>query len=62
MDQSREIENRMRPQILCQVCQHEVPLSEAAVSEAVDYMAYFCGLDCYTAWRARANALTASGL
>ena len=36
------------------VCQHEIPLSEAVVPEAADYVAYFCSLDCYAAWRMRA--------
>jgi hypothetical protein len=35
----------------CAVCEHEVPASEAVVAEAVDYMVYFCGLDCYERWR-----------
>ena len=35
----------------CNVCQHEVPSSEALIEEAVDYMVYFCGLDCYERWR-----------
>jgi hypothetical protein len=45
------------PVIACEVCQHEIPLSEAVVPEASDYVAYFCSLDCYAAWRARAAAL-----
>lgn len=35
----------------CNVCQHEVPTSEALLAEAVDYVVYFCGLDCYERWR-----------
>ena len=35
----------------CDVCQHEVPSSEALIAEAVDYVVYFCGLDCYERWR-----------
>ena len=35
----------------CDVCQHEIPLSEAVVAEATDYVVYFCGLDCYARWR-----------
>jgi Domain of unknown function (DUF3330) len=35
----------------CAVCEHEVPLSEAPVREASDYMAHYCGLDCYDRWR-----------
>lgn len=41
--------------VTCITCQREVPLSEAVVPEAVDYMLYFCGLDCYDRWRAQAN-------
>ena len=40
--------------ITCQVCQEEIPLSEAVVPEAADYVAYFCSIDCYAAWRERA--------
>ena len=35
----------------CNVCQHEIPASEAVVAEATDYVVYFCGLDCYERWR-----------
>lgn len=35
----------------CQVCRKEVPLSEAKISEAADYVAHFCGLDCYAEWK-----------
>jgi hypothetical protein len=40
----------------CAVCEHEVPLSEAVVREASDYMAHFCGLECYERWRKQAGA------
>ena len=39
--------------VLCNVCEYEVPLSEAVVPEATDYMVYFCGLDCYERWRSQ---------
>ena len=35
----------------CDVCEHDIPLSEAVVPEATDYVVYFCGLDCYDRWR-----------
>lgn len=35
----------------CSVCQHEIPWSTAAWREGSDYVAYFCGLDCYDRWR-----------
>lgn len=35
----------------CEVCLKEVPGSEALVAEVEDYVAYFCGLDCYEKWK-----------
>jgi len=40
----------------CQVCQHEVPASEVFMAEAVDYVAYFCGLECFDKWRQSGEA------
>ncbi|MBK9160545.1 MAG: DUF3330 domain-containing protein [Nitrosomonadales bacterium] len=37
--------------IPCDVCTREVPLSEAKISEAEDYVAHFCGLECYAKWK-----------
>lgn len=37
--------------VACEVCLKEVPRSEALVPEAADYVAYFCGLECYQQWR-----------
>ncbi|NDP40575.1 MAG: DUF3330 domain-containing protein [Rhodoferax sp.] len=28
----------------------EVPVSETKIFEAVDYVAYFCGPECYSKW------------
>jgi hypothetical protein len=53
VEENRHVEV-MPQQISCSVCQHEIPLSEAVVPEAADYVAYFCSLDCYAAWRTRA--------
>jgi hypothetical protein len=44
------------PRLSCMVCQHEIPLSAAASAEATDYVAYFCGLECYEQWRNRSGA------
>jgi len=41
--------------LCCHVCQHEVPISEAVVEEATDYVIYFCGLDCFERWRSQAR-------
>lgn len=37
----------------CEICLKEIPASEAKTAEAVDYVAYFCGLDCYAKWKAQ---------
>lgn len=38
--------------VKCEVCLKEVPKSEAQNAEARDYVAYFCGLECYEEWAA----------
>jgi hypothetical protein len=43
------------PGVFCDTCAQEVPLSEAVVPEAVDYVVYFYGLDCYERWRAQTD-------
>ena len=35
----------------CEICLTEIPISEATNEEACEYVAYFCGLDCYDTWR-----------
>ena len=42
-------------QLSCELCLKSVPLSESEISEAEDYIAYFCGLDCYDIWRHQKN-------
>ena len=39
-------------QVACAICMKEIPKSEAMVAEATDYVMHFCGLDCYTKWKA----------
>jgi uncharacterized protein DUF3330 len=36
--------------ISCEICLKSIPLSESGVSEAEEYFAYFCGLECYDLW------------
>ncbi len=36
--------------VACKVCLKEIPISEAKSAEAVDYVQYFCGLECYAKW------------
>lgn len=37
--------------VSCEICLKSIPLSEADILEAEEYVAYFCGLDCYAQWR-----------
>lgn len=37
--------------ISCEMCLKEVPVSEASIEEAADYVAYYCGLECYAQWK-----------
>ena len=39
----------------CNICLKEVPISEAVIPEASDYVAYYCGVDCYDVWRNQAG-------
>ena len=36
--------------VSCGVCQHEIPWSVNVWREGSDYVAYFCGLECYARW------------
>jgi hypothetical protein len=53
------MEPKPRPEepltVPCEVCLKEIPRSEALNAEAEDYVAHFCGLDCYRAWAADAE-------
>ncbi|MBI1888271.1 MAG: DUF3330 domain-containing protein [Nitrosomonadales bacterium] len=52
---SKQIKSDEVKKVSCQLCRKEVPLSEAKVAEAADYVAYFCGLDCYAKWKRRSE-------
>lgn len=41
----------------CDVCHKEIPLSIAKTFEAEDYVSHFCGLECYSKWKQRSEAL-----
>lgn len=49
--------NSLEGLIPCEVCMKEIPLSEAKVEEASDYVAYFCGLECFDKWRKEADKI-----
>ena len=42
--------------VSCAICSKEIPLSEALIPEAADYMVYFCGLECYAQWKKRSES------
>ena len=37
--------------VACEICLKEVPITEATVPEATDYVVHFCGLECYQKWK-----------
>lgn len=47
-------------QVSCEVCLKEVPLSVAVDFEVGDYVAHFCGLECYAQWKGRDGKEAAS--
>jgi Domain of unknown function (DUF3330) len=36
--------------VACEICLKEIPQDEAQNVETVDYVAHFCGLECYEKW------------
>ncbi len=46
-----DTEQKSTEMISCEICLKEVPRSDAKMAEVDDYVAYFCGLDCYDKWR-----------
>lgn len=40
-----------QPLVSCEICLKSIPISEAKNAEAEDYVAYFCGLECYDVWK-----------
>ena len=58
---SNQPESAEVEKIPCQVCNKEIPLSEATVAEATDYVAHFCGLECYAEWKRRSEQTGKSG-
>jgi Domain of unknown function (DUF3330) len=39
----------------CSVCQREIAASVATWREGSDYVAHYCGLDCYDRWLSRSR-------
>lgn len=47
--------------VACDVCLKEVPLSEAKSEEATDYVAHFCGLECFEQWKQHSEEAGSAG-
>jgi len=54
MQNSGKITESVR--VTCKICLDQVPLSEARIEEASDYVLHFCGLECYQIWREQADS------
>lgn len=54
IDRSIAMQNKIRDVdidlISCEVCLQSIPKEEAESVETDEYVAYFCGLDCYDLW------------
>jgi hypothetical protein len=53
-DSTREFRQDLREtafHLECSVCHRDIPLSTSLWRESSDYVAHFCGLDCYDKWR-----------
>ena len=37
--------------IACEICLKEIPISGAKSEEASEYVAHYCGLECYAIWK-----------
>lgn len=46
----------VQPQkISCSMCRKEIPLSAALRPQGVDYVGYFCGIECYDEFTEQKN-------
>ena len=52
---NNENDSQQEKNIACEVCLKEIPISESKSAEANDYVAHFCGLDCYEKWYEQKN-------
>ena len=39
--------------VSCKICLKEIPISEIKNEEANEYIANFCGLECYDKWKSQ---------
>jgi hypothetical protein len=43
--------DKVQELVSCEICLKEVPLSDSTNPEMDDYVAHFCGLECYEQWK-----------
>ncbi len=43
--------------IACEICLKEIPHDLAISQEGVEYVQYFCGIECYSKWDAEQSDL-----
>lgn len=55
-DNQQPPQPRAPEKVSCRQCGRELPPEEAIGAEARDYVLWFCGLDCYQAWRRERDA------
>jgi len=44
--------------VACKICMKEIPVSEAIIPEATDYVAHFCSVECYDRWKKQPGNLS----
>ncbi len=49
------MDNTENELVSCEICLKEVPVSDAVTPEVADYVAHFCGLECYEKWQQQAE-------
>lgn len=42
--------------VACEICRKELPKDEAKNPEAIDYVVFLCGRECYEKWLQEAKA------
>ena len=48
---SKPAHNHDEQLVSCEICLKSIPVAESNSVETEDYVAYFCGLECYDLWK-----------
>jgi hypothetical protein len=46
--------------VSCEICLKSIPAAESNSVETEEYVAYFCGLECYNIWKQQSKNATAN--